>query len=142
MTREQVEKKTLGYHQSGLCCTEAIIKSITESYAEEWSNAFPKIGSGFCKGIGRTGEDICGTVVGGIIALGYLYGRMEGNENIDICCEYAAEFRKRFIAKYGTTNCDELLKKFGKQEKMGKCKEMTADASGIISDMLSRESTI
>ncbi len=137
MTRKQVEEKTLGYHQSGLCCTEAIIKSITECYSEELSNAFPKIGSGFCLGIGKTGEDICGTVVGGVIALGFIFGRMNTNENNARACEYAAEFRKRFIAKYGTTNCNEMLIKFGEQEKMGKCKNMTADAAGIIADMLS-----
>ncbi|MDY7035391.1 MAG: C-GCAxxG-C-C family protein [Thermodesulfobacteriota bacterium] len=137
MTRKHVEERTLKYHQSGLCCTEAIIRSITEIYSEEPNNAIPKIGSGFCKGIGKTGEDICGTLVGGVMALGVLFGRMNKDGDNSQACEYSAEFRNRFIAKHGTTNCYEILNKFGEQEKMGKCKTMTADAAGMIADMLS-----
>lgn len=137
MTRRQAEERTLRYHQSGLCCTEAILRSVTELYSEETSNAIPKIGSGFCFGIGMTGEDICGTVVGGVIALGFLFGRMSEDEEHGRACEHAAEFRKRFLEKHGTTNCNEMLKKFGDQEKMGKCKQMTADAAGMIADILS-----
>jgi C_GCAxxG_C_C family probable redox protein len=139
MTRKQAEKKTLQYSKSGLCCTEAILKSITELYAEQPSNAIPKIGSGFCGGIGKTDEDICGTVVGGVMALGYLFGRMNKDEDNTTACEYAAEFRKRFLAKYGTTNCGELVKKFESQDNEDDCRKMTADAAGMIADMLSED---
>ncbi len=142
MNRKQVEETTFKHHQSGLCCSEAIIRSVTETYAEESSSAIPEIGSGFCKGIGKTGEDICGTVTGGVIALGYIFGRMTRDDDNAPVCEFAAEFRKRFIAKYGTTNCGELLKKFGQQEDMGKCKCMTADAAGMIASMLSRKAEL
>jgi len=136
MTRRQAEEKTLHYHQSGLCCTESIVRSITELYGKESSNAIPRVGSGFCFGIGMTGEDICGTVVGGVMALGFLFGRMNEHGDNAQACQYAAEFRKRFIEKHGTTNCNEMLKKFGEQEKMGECKRMTADAAGMIADMI------
>ncbi len=137
MTRRHVEEKALHYHQSGLCCTEALSKAVIECYSEETSNAIPRIGSGFCLGIGHTGEDICGTVVGGVIALGFLFGRMSPDQDNTRVCKQAAEFRKRFIAQYGTTNCNALLKKFGEQPKMEKCKKMTAEAAGMIADMLS-----
>lgn len=137
MTRKDVEKKTLSYHSSGYCCTEAIIKSITELYSDEPSNAIPKVGSGFCKGLGRTGEDICGTVVGGVIALGYLSGRMNREEELAPAIAHAATFRKRFLDKFGSTNCNELMDKLGEQVQMDKCRKMTGEASGIIADMLS-----
>lgn len=136
MKREQVEERTLCYHQSGLCCTESILKSITEIYGEGPNNELIKLGSGFCLGIGKTGQDICGTVVGGVMALGHLFGRTTGKETNTTACEYAAEFRDLFLEAYGTTNCDELLQKFGEQEKMDKCKAMTAKASGMIADLL------
>ena len=140
MTRKRAEKMTLSCFKSGFCCTEAVIKSITELYAEQSSGAIPKVGSGFCGGVGKTTEDICGTVAGGVIAFGYLFGKNNKDEDNTIACEYTAEFRKRFIEKYGTTNCRELLNKFGEQDKMDKCKKMTADAAGLIADMLSGKS--
>lgn len=137
MTRKEVEQKTLSYQSSGYCCTEAIIKSITELYSDVSGSAIPKVGSGFCKGIGKTGEDICGTVAGGVIALGYLSGRMKPDDDLAPVAADAARFRKRFLDKFGTTNCSELLDKFGEQEQMDKCRKMTAEASGIIADILS-----
>jgi C_GCAxxG_C_C family probable redox protein len=137
MTKRQVEKKTLEYFKSGLCCTEAIVKAVVEIYADQTCDAIPKIGSGFCKGIGRSGEDFCGAVAGGVIALGYLHGRSSGDEDLANPCRYAAEFRDRFLSKYGTTNCGQLLSNFGEQENAAKCKAMTAKAAGIIADMLS-----
>jgi C_GCAxxG_C_C family probable redox protein len=137
MTRKEIEQKTLHYHTSGYCCTEAIIKSITEFFSDESGNAIPKVGSGFCKGIGKTGEDLCGTVAGGVIALGYLSGRMKPDEDPAPVTANAATFRKRFLDKFGSTNCRELLDNFGEQVQMDKCRKMTAEASGIIADILS-----
>ena len=140
MTRKEVEKRTLEYFESGLCCTEAIVKAVVEICGDQTCDAISKIGSGFCKGIGRSGKDICGTVAGGVIALGYLYGRSNGGEDLAIPCRYAAEFRERFVSKYGTTNCGQMLLDFGEQENAAKCKSMTAEAAGMIADILSEAS--
>jgi C_GCAxxG_C_C family probable redox protein len=88
------------------------LKSITEFYAKEPSADIPKIASGFCMGIGKTGGDICGTVAGGVIALGLLFGRMNGEEDNRQVIELASEYRKLFLSRYCTTNCHELLKEF------------------------------
>ena len=136
MKRKEVEERTLEYHEGGLCCTEAILKSIAELYYPEPSNAIPRMGSGFCKGIGKTGLDVCGTVAGGVMAIGYVHGRDDKDGENTTACDYATEFRKRFVEKYGTTNCAELLLAFGEQVKMAQCKAMTADASGMIADIL------
>lgn len=135
--RVQMEEKTMHYLQSGFCCTEAIIQSITESFSNQPSQAIPRIGTGFCKGIGMTGEDVCGAVVGGVIAIGYLYGRNNGDEDKTRVSQCAAKFRERFFAENGTTNCWKLLEKFGEQENMQQCKQMTAHTAGMLADILS-----
>jgi C_GCAxxG_C_C family probable redox protein len=136
--REQIEEETMQYLQAGFCCTEAIIQSITESHSNRPSRAIPRIGTGFCKGIGMTGEDICGIVVGGIIAIGYLCGRDTENEDKSKATQYAAKFRERFIAENKTTNCMKLLEKFGKQTAGQRCRQMTAQAAGMLADILSK----
>ena len=137
-TLKEIEKTTRTLHESGYCCSEAILKSITDAFSTDSVDEIPRIASGFCKGVGKTGEDICGTVAGGVMAVGVLYGRNESGRDISAACDHAAEFRRRFIDAYGTTNCAGLLEKFGDQKKMHKCKGMTAKAAGILANILSK----
>lgn len=142
MTRQTVEKNTLALHESGLCCSEAILKSVVEACTGESGPAIPKIASGFCKGIGKTGEDICGTVAGGVMALGILFGRMTPDCDNGKVCEATAEFRRAFMDQYGSTNCLRLLETFGTQENMHRCKAMTANAAGMLYDIVTGQSDI
>ncbi len=136
MERTEVEKKTFDYFESGFHCAEAISKTIIEVHATEPSNEIPRVASGFGGGIGKTHEKICGAVTGGVIGLGYLFGRMNPGEDFQDARELSAEYKKKFMEKYGATNCGEILKKFGEQENFLKCKRLTAGASGILSDII------
>lgn len=136
METSSVEQQTFHYFQSGFHCAEAISKAILEFHAGEQSAALPRIASGFGGGIGKSKEDVCGALSGGIIAIGYLYGRMNSDEDLQKVMEVSAEFRKRFIQEAGSTNCAVILQRFGDQENMTKCKRMTVRAAKILSDLL------
>ncbi|MEW6609116.1 MAG: C-GCAxxG-C-C family (seleno)protein [bacterium] len=136
MIREDVEKKAFDYFEGGFHCAEAISKTITEFFAKELSSEIPKVASGFGGGIGKTKEDVCGALTGGVIALGCLFGRMEPGKDLKDVCELTSEFRRRFIDEFGSTNCQTILKGFGEQENMQKCKKLTATAAGILSEIL------
>jgi C_GCAxxG_C_C family probable redox protein len=136
MTREDVERKAFDYFVSGYHCAEAISRAIVERYAEEPSSEVPKVASGFLGGIGATHQDVCGALTGGIIAIGYLFGRMEPGEDIQEARELASTFRSRFIEEFGSTNCSALLDRLGEQEKGLKCKRLTATAAGLLSELL------
>ena len=76
--------------------------------------------------------ETCGALTGGIIALGWFWGRTKpGGDKIKVY-ELASEFRRRFVEKFGSSNCQTLLDKFGKQENAMKCKKLTAEAAGIL----------
>ncbi len=136
--KKEIEQKTYDYFNGGFNCAESISKAIIEEFSKEKSVEIPKIASGFGGGVGHSKDDICGTLAGGIMALGFLYGRMNQGENIQKLMKITAEFRTEFINKFGSSNCKILLDKFGVQEKSDKCKKITAEAAGLLADLIAK----
>ena len=132
----QVSQAALHYHKSGFHCAEAMTKAFMEVYGNSSDPAVPKVASAFGGGVGRTKQEICGTLTGGFIALGYLYGRGESKDNWDLLAEMTAELRQRFESKYGTTRCGALLEVFGPQENMMRCKQLTGEVAGMLAEIL------
>ncbi len=140
--KEKVESKAFEYFQAGFNCAEAICKAIVEEFATEPYHDIPKVASGFVGGIGGTKEDVCGTLAGGVIALSFLFGRMEPGADIKKLTELAAEFRAEFSKNFSSTNCKVLLEQFGEQDKSDKCKKMTAQAAGILGEIIAKNASI
>lgn len=69
--------------------------------------AIPKIAYGFAGGIGNSG-DVCGAVVGGVMAIGLKLGRADSIEGMLQNLGVAREFRRRFKEEMGETGCREL----------------------------------
>jgi C_GCAxxG_C_C family probable redox protein len=136
MSREGLEKKAFDHFNTGFCCSEALSKTIIDHFAEKPENYPVNIASAFCGGIGRTHQDICGAFTGGVIAVGYLYGRTEKGKDLSTACAVISEFRRQFIDAFGSTNCAAILGKLGEQEKYIKCKQLTGKAAGMLSDIL------
>jgi C_GCAxxG_C_C family probable redox protein len=134
--RKAVETRAFAYFQSGFHCAETVSGTTIALFAKETSTEVPRVASAFGGGIGRTYEDVCGALAGGTIAIGYLFGRMTPGENIDTARALAAELRRRFIERFGSTNCRTLLAGFGEQENWARCKSMTAEIAGILAEML------
>lgn len=62
------------FKQGGFYCSEAVVASIRENLAPEMPEALVSAASGFPVGAGRS-KCMCGAVSGGIICMGYLFGR-------------------------------------------------------------------
>lgn len=139
MQKGDLEKESFDYYHNGFCCSEAISKTIIDHFAE-CPDGYPvRVASGFCGGIGGSKDDICGALAGGVIAVGYLLGRMEQRQDISGAQRVIGEFRKAFIVAFGSTNCGIILKTLGEQEKSLKCKELTAKATGLLADLLEKK---
>jgi len=138
MQKEELEKKAFDYFNNGFCCSEAISKTIIDEFAENPDGYPVKVASGFCGGIGRSHEDICGALTGGVIAVGYLFGRMEQGKDLKEATRVITEFRKAFLEAFGSTNCAAILKSLGPQENVVKCKELTGRATGLLVDILEK----
>jgi C_GCAxxG_C_C family probable redox protein len=131
-----VRKKAFEYHHLGFHCAEAVSKAIIEAYGDGTGNDIPKVATAFGGGIGRTKKEICGALTGGIIAIGYLYGRNASEAEWDIAAEMAAKLRQRFVQEYDTTNCGDLLATFGPQENMIRCKQLSGEVAGMLADII------
>ena len=71
------------------------------------SDLLPKIATGFCSGVARTGG-LCGALSGGILALNLLTGRSEPGASVDENYALVGDLIDQFNEKFCSTNCQEL----------------------------------
>jgi C_GCAxxG_C_C family probable redox protein len=71
------------------------------------SDLLPKIATGFCSGVARTGGQ-CGALNGAIMGLGLLTGRGEPGASVDENYKAVQELVAQFKGVFGSINCQEL----------------------------------
>ncbi len=62
------------FRQGNFYCSEAIVASVRDNVAPEMPEALIAAASGFPIGVGRS-KCMCGAVSGGVLSLGYVFGR-------------------------------------------------------------------
>jgi C_GCAxxG_C_C family probable redox protein len=132
------------YFNSGFGCAESVLKAIAEAKGIK-SDLIPRIASGFCGGIARTGG-MCGAVTGGIMVLNIIYGRDNANQSKDLNYQKVQEFVQAFKSSYGTMNCSELTgcdlstdkgkERFDVLNVHEKCTELTAEATKMVLELI------
>ena len=136
------EKTAFDYHKSGFHCAEAVSLTIVQTYGNDVAHDIPKVATAFGGGVGRTGQDICGALTGGILALGYLFGRNGPGADWTDAAELAAKLRRRFVKEHGSTNCADLLTMFGPQENMMRCKQLSGEVAGMLADIIDKHTKV
>jgi len=104
----------------------------------------------FGGGLGGHGE-VCGAVVGGLAAIGLLFGRNKVGEEADMkMWKYSREFLKRFGKEIagGSILCRDIVqvnwmdpaqvKEYYQGEKYNKCKTLTGKTAGLIGELIER----
>jgi C_GCAxxG_C_C family probable redox protein len=71
------------------------------------SEIIPRIATGFCSGVARTGG-LCGAVSGGIMAIGLALGRDAPTDSVDPCYLAVRTFLDRFSDQFQAITCLEL----------------------------------
>ena len=147
---EQVAQRSAELFNQGLCCAESVLQAIAESPGIQ-SELIPKIATGLCGGISRSGG-ICGAVSGGVLAINMITGRQRPKdpreENNGLVRQYLAECEARF----GSTNCEKLLgcrldtpegqQCFKEHNLREKCAGFTREAARLASTVLSEHSAL
>lgn len=64
--------------------------------------------TGLAGGVGRTHQELCGALSGGVIIIGALYGRVRPDQDDSDCQELAAAYRERLVQELGATRCVDL----------------------------------
>jgi C_GCAxxG_C_C family probable redox protein len=149
MTTSQVAERGEALFQQGFCCAESVLQAVAENRGIR-SKLIPRIATGLCGGIGRTGG-ICGAVSGGILGINLVAGRSQPSQSPEANHRLVRDFLGQFEAKFGTTTCERLIgcrldtpegQQFFKENKLRetKCQMFTKEAAGMASALLEQES--
>jgi C_GCAxxG_C_C family probable redox protein len=104
---EQAPQRSIELFKSGFFCAESVLLAIAESLGIQ-SDLIPKIASGFCSGVSRTGG-MCGAVSGAIMGINLVAGRNSPVESNELSYALTQVLISRFEQQYGSTNCRQLM---------------------------------
>ena len=114
--------------------------AVAESQGIE-SDLLPKIATGFCSGLARTGG-LCGALSGGIMSLGLLTGRSEPGASVDENYALVGDLIDQFEEKFGSINCKELTgvdlgtgegqAQFREKNQIVNCLNYAAEVTGMV----------
>ena len=104
---EQAPQRSLELFRSGFFCAESVLLAIAESQGIQ-SDLIPRIATGFCSGISRTGG-MCGAVSGAIMGINLVAGRNSPAESIEFSYALTQIMISSFERQYGSTNCRQLI---------------------------------
>ncbi len=121
--KEFLGQKASKYFENGFHCAEAVVAAILAAFDGDLSQALSHA-TAFGGGMGRTFEEACGALSGGLIAIGHLHGRQKPGEDWDTPAILAANLRERFIDIYETTHCKTLRDRFGDEEQVDECSKL------------------
>ena len=92
---------------SGYYCAESVLLAMAEAKGIQ-SDLIPKIATGFCSGMSRTGDQ-CGAVSGAIMGLSLLTGRSSPEESVEDNYVVVRRLMDMFEGRFGSTNCRRLI---------------------------------
>ncbi len=72
------------------------------------SEVIPGIATGFCGGMSRS-AGLCGALVGGVMALGILYGRKTPNDSHKKIYALSEHLVRDFERQFGSRNCSDII---------------------------------
>ena len=104
---EQAPQRSLELFRSGFFCAESVLLAIAESQGIQ-SDLIPRIATGFCSGISRTGG-MCGAVSGAMMGINLVAGRSSPSESIEFSYTLTQKLISLFERQYGSVNCRQLI---------------------------------
>lgn len=120
---------------AGHHCSEVILTHIGRFYDPEFDPKLMKLATGFGGGIAQE-ADVCGALVGGVMLIGYLYGRSSLSEDQTRCWELSRTYRRRFKDELGHTSCYYFTRGEFNPENHRKCAEVVLKAARILLEVL------
>lgn len=88
----------------------------------------------FGGGLGGTKEELCGVLSGGTLILGAMRGRASPQEKDEALYALVRQFRERFIAHAGTTQCQAIYNRFPDVRK--RCAPLVVEGTRILMTLL------
>ncbi|MBU0623977.1 MAG: C-GCAxxG-C-C family protein [Candidatus Thermoplasmatota archaeon] len=114
-----------------LNCAESVLRGVCFAQSIELSDQSRKMATPFGGGVGRS-EDVCGALIGGVLAIGLSLGRTTPEEDRLASYEAAGKLYKAFQARFGSTCCKVLNRSdFKTPEHRARCGEYVDGATRL-----------
>jgi C_GCAxxG_C_C family probable redox protein len=96
-----------------------------------------KMASVFAGGVAGTREELCGALSAAVMVIGALYGRSTLTEDEQLARQLAAQYRERFCAEFGSTQCAVVRERFLAPDGSTACAPLVEGAASILLQLLS-----
>jgi len=129
------------YRNGDFYCSEAIIYTIRKHFAPDMPEEAIAMGSGFPVGIGGS-LCTCGAVAGGVIVLGYFFGRVSPKDvKVQKAMDLSKELHDYFQQKNKVLCCKILTKDMtlGSPLHMEQCVRFTGEVAVKTAEIIIRE---
>lgn len=129
------------FREGQFYCSEAIVSAIRKNIAPEMPESFVAAASGFPIGIGRS-KCLCGAISGGVITLGYFFGRTKGADpKVDKTLALANELQESFKNNHKVLCCRILTKgmDMSSGEHKKQCISFTGEIAEKAAEIITRE---
>jgi C_GCAxxG_C_C family probable redox protein len=132
------------FRQGNYYCSEAIVASVRDNIAPEMPEALIASASGFPVGVGRS-KCMCGAVSGGVISLGYVFGRTGPSTPADPksvkTMELANELQQAFRDSHRVLCCSVQTKgmDMASGEHKAQCVAFTGEMAAKTAELIARE---
>jgi len=129
------------FRKGDFFCSEAIVSSIKNNFELDMPDEMIAMASGFPVGIGRS-KCVCGAVSGGVLCIGYFFGRTKGGDpKVNKTLELANELQESFRKNHGCLCCHVHTKGFdmGSGEHKNQCVSFTGEIAEKAAQIIVRE---
>lgn len=129
------------FREGKFYCSEAIVSSIRTNLDPDMPESMIAAASGFPIGIGKS-KCVCGAVSGGIISLGYFFGRTKGADSkVDRTLALANELQESFRSNHKVLCCKILTKgmDMSSGEHKNQCVSFTGEIAEKAAEIILRE---
>jgi len=129
------------YRKGEFACSESVIKTVRDEFGIALPDDVIAMASGFPVGMGRAGCT-CGAVVGGVMALGMVFGRTQGGDpRVQHAMSLSRELHDDFQKKHKVLCCRVLVKglQIGSPEHKNQCIAFVGEVAEEVGRLIARE---
>ncbi|MCG8635148.1 MAG: C-GCAxxG-C-C family protein [Desulfobacterales bacterium] len=132
---DKISNRAGEYFGNGFHCAEAVAKSVISGMGGDGSLATSHA-TAFGGGFGKSHEEACGALSGALIVIGHYFGRTHPGPDWDKPAALGADIRNLFLAQWGTTHCQTLCDRFGKESQMDCCRDIVRRVAKDLTHLL------
>lgn len=138
---DRAEQRARNLYLEGYYCAESVLMTINELAGSPFPHEVVSLGSAFWGGMAGD-RSVCGALVGGVMAVGLLAGRVSAGHSWEPSSTAAEELRARFTEEYGAQTCAVLIEPFESMHALGRrehCAIVTGACARMVAEIGVRE---